>query len=160
VTTIDAHGLVAELPAGWDGEIYVRPAAVPTPGVAAPASAYGTSRPVMQMADFALPAERGDFGGGAVELMGSQNLFVSLFEHGSGSAATPLFATAGPPWPVAADAFGPNRLQRQLAGQAGAQWFFSVDARAFCLYAVLGSYLLRGVLTARLNTVLATIQIT
>lgn len=159
MTTIDAHGLIADLPAGWDGEIYVRPAAAPAPGVAAPASTYGMSRPVLQMADFALPAERGDFGGGAVELMGPQNLFVSLFEHGAGSAGTPLFATVGPPWPVPSSDFGPNRLQRQLTGQAGAQWFFSVGERAFCLYAVLGSYLLRGVLTPRLNTVLATIQI-
>ena len=39
----------------------------------------------------------------------------------------PLFASTGPPWPVAPDAFGPNRLQRPLPGQAGAQWFFTAQ---------------------------------
>jgi hypothetical protein len=161
VTALDAEGLSVELPPGWEGEIYVRP---PEPG-ATPAAAtatarrQGQARPVLQLADFALPRTRGDFGGGAVELMGPRNIFVSLFEHGPESVGTPLFAAAGTPWPVAPADFGPNRLQRPLPGQAGGQWFFHHEGRAFCLYAVLGSYALRVLLARPLNHALARINI-
>jgi hypothetical protein len=159
VTTLAAEGLSVDLPAGWEGEIYVRPPET-VAGAATPAARVpGRARPVLQLADFALPRTRGDFGGGAVELMGPRNIFVSLFEHGPESVGTPLFATSGLPWPVAAGAFGPNRLQRPLPGQAGAQWFFHHRDRAFCLYAVIGSHSLRVLLTRSLNHALASIHI-
>ena len=114
------------------------------------------THPVLQLADFALPSDRGDFGGGALDRMGPRNLFVSLFEHGPESVGTALFASSGHPWPVAAAAFGPNRLQRPLPGQAGAQWFFTATSAAFCLYAVVGSYTLRVLLPAASTTSLST----
>ena len=171
MTTIAAAGLSADLPAGWDGEIFVRDLA--DAGTAAHAGAAGPSepagskvvpfrgvaRPVLQFATFPLPVVRGDFGDGAVELMGPRDAFVALFEHGPESVGTPLFATPRPPWPVPADAFGPNRLQHPLPGQVGAQWFFSAAGRAFCLYVVLGSSTLRAVLLRHVNHVLATIRI-
>jgi hypothetical protein len=161
MSKIAGHGLSAELPRGWDGEIYVRAPVVapPSSGRTTPSN-LGSTAPVLQLADFTLPAERGDYGGGAVELMGSHNLFVSLFEHGPEAVGTALFSQPGPPWPIRHSAFGPNRLQRPLPGQAGAQWFFTDSGRAFCLYAVIGSYTLRGLLTRRLNRVLTTIAVT
>jgi hypothetical protein len=156
---LTAEGLSVDLPTGWEGEIYVRP---PEPGALATASAAaaaGQARPVLQLADFALPPTRGDFGGGAVELMGPRNIFVSLFEHGPESVDTPLFAAAGPPWPVRPSDFGPNRLQRPLPGQGGGQWFFNQNGRAFCLYVVLGSYALRVLLARPLNHTLGSIDI-
>ncbi len=175
MTRLSAHGLSAEVSGGWEGEIYLRqpeatPATTPTGpvGVWNPASAanqpnqtdQGDVYPVLQLANFALPAQRGDFGGGAVELMAAHNVFVSLFEYGPESAGTPLFGAQAPPWPVSPDTFGPNRLQRPLPGQGGAQWFFTTDQRAFCLYVVLGSYLLRRASVRSLNRVLHTIAIT
>jgi hypothetical protein len=161
VTRISAHGLSAELPAGWDGEIYVRDsAATGSRALSGPNAVVERPAPVLQLADFALPAARAHFGGGALEFMGTRNLFVSLFEHGPDAVGTPLFADKGHPWPVPASAFGPNRLQRPLPGQAGAQFFFTAHQRAFCLYVVVGSYSLRGLLTRRLNHVLTTITIT
>ncbi len=160
MTRISAHGLTAEVPSGWDGEIYVRDAAVaPAGSPGRPSAVVERPTTVLQLADFALPSERGDFGGGALDRMGPRNLFVSLFEHGPDAVGTALFASSGHPWPVPANAFGPNRLQRPLPGQAGAQWFFTAHQRAFCLYVVVGSYTLRGLLTRRLNHVLSTVTI-
>jgi hypothetical protein len=166
MTRLSAHGLSAEVGGGWDGEIYLR-----TPEVSAPTASSTPSRsnvagsttiayPVLQLANFALPSQRGDFGGGAVELMGAHNLFVSLFEYGPESVGAALFAPQGTPWPLSADPFGPNRLQRPLPGQGGAQWFFTQAGRPFCLYVVLGSYLLRRATLRPLNHVLQTITIT
>jgi hypothetical protein len=170
VTRLSAHGLSAEVTGGWDGEIYLRtPEPASPPAVAGKAANHGNAPaagtaparyPVLQLANFALPRRRGDFGGGAVEQMGAHNLFVSLFEYGSESVGTALFAAQGSPWPVAADTFGTNRLQRPLPGQGGAQWFFTEAGRPFCLYVVLGSFLLRRASVRSLNRVLATITIT
>jgi hypothetical protein len=40
--------------------------------------------------------------------------------------------------------FSPDVLQRTRAGNTGAQWFFAVSGRAFCLHAVLGSHARRA----------------
>jgi hypothetical protein len=167
---LEAHGLSAEVGGGWEGEIYLRtPEAAPSGssggaiGPSRPGQAnlpLATAYPVLQLANFSLPSHRGDFGGGAVELMGAHNIFVSLFEYGRESVGAALFATSRPPWPVAADAFGPNRLQRPLPGQGGSQWFFTLAGRPFCLYVVLGSYLLRRASVRPLNRILHTITIT
>ena len=79
---LSAHGITAELPAGWEGRITRRrrPAATsPTgasatgPTAAARAGAIGSPdevpEPVVHLANFALPEDRGDFGSGAVDLM-------------------------------------------------------------------------------------------
>jgi hypothetical protein len=175
VTRLSAHGLSAEVGGGWEGEIYLRdpePASAPTAGASSnpgnpggqlqggPPTTVSATYPVLQLANFALPAQRGDFGGGAVELMHAHHVFVSLFEYGPESAGTPLFASQALPWPVSPDAFGPNRLQRPLPGQGGAQWFFTTDQRPFCLYVVLGSYLLRRASVRALNRILHTVTVT
>jgi len=166
MTRLSAHGLSAEVRRGWDGEIYLRtPETSVATGSSAPNQANATGStmvayPVLQLANFALPSQRGDFGGGAVELMGAHNLFVSLFEYGPESVGTALFAPQGTPWPLSPDAFGPNRLQRPLPGQGGAQRFFSRAGRPFCLYVVLGSYLLRRATLRQLNHALQTVTIT
>ena len=46
-----------------------------------------------------------------------------------------------------------------VPGQAGLQAFFHVGSRAFCLYAVIGSYSLRAVLVPELNRVLSGLSI-
>jgi hypothetical protein len=155
--TIAAHGLTAELPSGWDGEIYKRPPEGFFPSLM-PGGA-GVVHPVLHMANFALPPGRGDFGGGAVEQMGGGAIFISLFEHERSAASSALFAGGRLPWPVRPDEFDPNRMQRPLAGQSGGQWFFSVNGRAFCLYVVLGSHGRRSVLVREVNRLLTTIVI-
>jgi len=152
-----AHDITVDLPPGWDGEIYQRPGEGFTPSLR-PGGA-GIVNPVMHLANFALPVPRGDFGGGAVELMGKGAVFISLFEHERAAAGTPLFASEGVPWPLRPDDFDPNRMQRPLPGQSGAQWFFRSAGRAFCLYVVLGSHARRAVLVREANRALATVTL-
>jgi hypothetical protein len=167
VSTLTAHGLGVTLPAGWDGEIFTRE---PSPAVpqSAPASANPMAGalasieeerlPVVHAANFSLPPGRGDFGGGAVELMGARNLFISLFEYGSESVGTPLFAHEGRPT-LRADDFDPQQMQRTIAGQSGKQAFFQEAGRAFCLYVALGSHHLRGLLVQPANQVVSSLVI-
>ncbi len=148
-----AEGIEVDVPQGWDGEIYWR-----SSGFSAQAGSGDDSRPVMHMANFPLPADRGDFGSGAVELMRSDDLLVVLFEYGPESVGSALFSTQGVPH-VSANDFDPNMMQRPLPGQSGAQYFFSVGGRAFCLYVALGSHLFRHELAPMVNEILGVIQI-
>jgi hypothetical protein len=145
-------GLAVDLPPGWDARIYRRAEVA-----AASLHAQGepTTHAIMHAANFALPAERGDFGSGAVELMRRDNVLIALVEYHPSSAGSPMFATPGLPRPLRADDFDPAMLQRRISGQAGVQRFFSSAGRAFALYVVLGSYADRRRLVASVNEVLA-----
>ena len=148
-----SEGIEVDVPQGWDGEIYRR-----SSGITALSGPGDQSRPVMHMANFPLPSERGDFGSGAVELMRSDNLLVVLFEYGPESAGSPLFSARGVPTVSAGD-FHANAMQRPLPGQSGAQYFFSVGGRAFCLYVALGSHLFRHELVPKVNEILGVLRI-
>ena len=103
--TLAAHGIDVALPAGWDGRISVRDDGTPVQAFSVSATPTPTptpvatlrSRPVAHFANFGLPADRGDFGSGAVELMGDQDVFVVLFEYEPDAAATALFRSEGLP---------------------------------------------------------------
>jgi hypothetical protein len=145
-----AHqGLAVVTPRGWDARIYRR---------IAPQDGEITC-PIMHAADFPLPAVRGDFGGGAVEIMGPGHVFLSLIEFDAAEATSPLF---GHPRPsrISAGEFGPDRLQRGLPGQAGAQFFFTERGRPFCLYVVIGSFEGRNALVARANGIFQAMEVT
>lgn len=160
---IEGHGLAAQAPPGWDAQIYVRDplpaeALIVAPG-GDPASSPGeVTQPIVHLANFALPADRADLGGGAVETMESGAVFIALIEHPADVLGTPLFDHPIP-WPLAADDFRPEQLQRTLAGQAGCQRFFTAKGRAFCLYIVIGSFRTRALLANVVNDALATVEI-
>jgi hypothetical protein len=116
--------------------------------------------PVVHLANFGLPETRGDFGAGAVELMGPQNLLVVLFEYGEESLGMPLFAQQGLPRVLTPELFGPNQLQRGIEGQAGYQVFFTEGDRPFCLYVVLGAQTMARRLVPQANQVLTATTIT
>jgi hypothetical protein len=141
-------GLSVGLPAGWDGGIYRRPA---LPGE--------TTHPVLHASTVPLPPSRGDFGGGAVEQLGVNDVFIALLEYDPASAGQALYrATGGVPG-VTPDLFSPVALQRLIAPQAGCQQFFTVGGRAFCLYVVIGNFANRYRLSALANSVLSGLQI-
>lgn len=142
---LDGYGVSAQLPTGWEGRVYQRA----VPGLSAGARTSATSptatgwlgdqtQPVMHLANFPLPAERGDFGSGAVELMGRDGIFLALLDFGPDCAGGALFSTPGIPRPEP-QSFDINTLQRQLPGQAGYQSFFTVAGRPMCLYVVIGA---------------------
>lgn len=152
-----AEGMEVEVPRGWDGEIYRRG---PRGGRA---QGFGDApgeieAPVMHLANFPLPPNRGDYGSGAVEVMRSDNVLIALVEFDRASAGTALFAREGLPSVKASD-FAPHQMQRTLPGQSGAQYFFHHNGRAFCLYVVLGSHARRQELVPEVNAVLSTINL-
>lgn len=143
VATMQGHGISAVLPAGFEGRIFRRPPA-----------GIEQSFTVAQFATFPLPGEVGDFGGGAVNLMGDFDIFATLFEYGPESLGTRLFARGGVPRALSTDDFLPYLLRRGLVGQAGTQWFFTEGDRPFTLYVVLGSFSRRAALVPRVNDLL------
>jgi hypothetical protein len=154
---LSGYGITSELPPGWEGRITRRPD--PTdPGAAAlgfQTAAELRTHPVAHLANFALPPDRGDFGSGAVELMGADDALVVLFEYGPESLGTALFAPVGLPTRLGPEQFSPRQLQRVIPGQAGYQTFFTAEGRPFCLYVVLGSHARAPVLVPEVNTVIA-----
>jgi len=86
VATLRAHGIEARLPNAFEGRIFIRPRV-----------ANEVPFPVAHFATFALPGQVADFGGGAVTLMGPNDVFAVLFEYGPESIGTRLFARQGMP---------------------------------------------------------------
>ncbi len=158
MTPLTSGGVSVGLPTGWEGEIFNRAPELGGRSLGGPAADTEIARNVIHLANFALPAERGDFGSGAVELMSTGAVLVILFEHGPESVDTPLFARSGVPQ-LTADEFHPQQMQRTLSGQSGRQVFFNVAGRAFCLYVVLGAHRQREVLVPLVNEVLRSLEI-
>jgi len=177
---LSGYGIDTTLPPGWEGRIMKR--AEPAPGEGAgpspqhshaAADGHGVDGsvltgvsasaertfPVVHLANFAIPDDRGDFGSGAVELMTADNLFITLFEYGPESVGQAMFAAEGLPRQLSAGDFNPKALQRTLAGQSGYQTFFTEGGRPFCLFIALGSHDNRAALAAKANTALASIVI-
>jgi hypothetical protein len=147
MATIRAHGIAAHLPSGFEGRIFVRPPAV------------GVSYPVGQFATFPIPDDIGDFGSGAVTLMGPADVFATLFEYGPESLGTALFSQQGIPASFTSEDFSPVRLRRGIPGQSGTQRFFTEAGRPFSFYAVLGSHVRRGSLVPTVNQLVSSLFI-
>ncbi len=119
----------------------------------------GVSYPVGQFATFPLPDDVGDFGSGAVNLMGPGDVFATLFEYGPESLGAALFSQQGLPAVLSPADFSPVRLRRGLPGQSGTQRFFTEAGRPFAFYAVLGSHLRRDQLVPVVNALLSSLAI-
>jgi hypothetical protein len=141
-------GLAVTPPPGWEATIYRRPASSGT-----------VTYPILHAATLALPAERGDYGSGLVELLGPGDVFVSILDFGPDAGRTPLFRTLSAVPVLTPDAYRPRQLQRTILGQAGVQRFFNAADRGLCLYSVIGSMANRVMLTARANQILGTVRV-
>jgi len=151
VTRIARSGVSVDVPPGWEGDIS---------GGGFQLLADGAREPtVLHVASFPMPAERGSFGAGAVEIMSTRDIFMTLFEYGPESVGTALFERQGLPKSVAASDFDRDALQFGIAGQTGMQHFFTENGRAFCLYIVLGSHIDRAELVPLVNSVLESLVI-
>jgi hypothetical protein len=145
---VSRFGLEAADRPGWDTRIYRRIA-----------GAGEHTHPVVHACTRPLPAERGDLGGGVIEVLGPEDVFVALVELGSELAGQGLFAPRGMPR-LAPSQFGPDRLQRVVPGRSGAQHFFTDGERAFCLFVVLGSHARRMALVPRAAQVVTGLAVT
>jgi hypothetical protein len=140
---VRAHALEVDLPVRWEARIF----------------RIEGGEPTLHAANFALPAEDGDFGAGALEAMGPEGAFLALTEFEPALAASALFAHRGVPGRVAVGDLSPMALQRRRPGQAGLQRFCNERGRAFCLYVVVGSRPSRVHLVRSVNRVLGTLLV-
>lgn len=142
---VAAHGLSASPPRGWEVRIF-RP-----PG----------SEATLHAGSFALPARDGEYGAAATTSMSADDAFVALTEFRADGRLAPGLGLFSAPQPraLAPDAFSPHALQHARPGQLGLQVFFSAHARAFCLYAVLGSRQTRTRRLTELNVLLRSVRI-
>ena len=155
-SSLESGGVRVTVPRGWEGRARAGGADGSTS-----AQAAGTSDEsvLLHVGSFPLPATMGDYGSGAVERMGADDVLLCLLEHDASDTANALFRRRGVPQ-VRVQDFGANNLQRVVPGMSGAQWFFSVGDRAFCLYGVLGSHRSRAALAPRFAAVVDTLEIT
>ena len=166
------HGISVEVPVGWSAALVRRPAppdlssGLDHRDALAPQRAAPDPRdlltertlPVVHVSTRPLPPGVGDFGSGAVEELGPEDVFVALVEYGSDLADTGLFAAQGVPR-LAPSQFGTNRLPREVVGRSASQHFFSEGGRAFCLFTVLGSHSRRMGTVPRAAAVAASLRI-
>lgn len=148
---IEAPGIRIDLPTGWEADI----------DGGAGETIDGTETvltPRVHVANFPLPAVRGDFGSGAVEQMIAGDALVCLLEESSDAVGSRLHELEGLPTLTAAD-FSPDAMQRPLPGQSGTQKFFHSADRAFVLYVVMGSHTSRQTVVEDVNQVLDGITI-
>lgn len=143
MTKLSQSGVDVDLQQGWEARFRSRPATAQgnqdwrtIPDFA------GHNYTVLHVANFAVPSGAGDFGDGAVDIMGSKDVLITLCEYGPESLGTALFAAQGFPT-LTIDDFGTTTMQHHIEGQGGCQKFFTINGRAFCLYVVLGSYVRR-----------------
>ena len=125
---LSRYGLNLDVPAGWEARIYRR----------APQEPGELSYPVLHLGTVPLPAVRGDYGGGVIEHLGSEDVFISMLEFGAAVADDGLFDHQGIP-ALRPSQFGTGRLPHVQADVSAVQHFFSDAGRAFCLYVVVGS---------------------
>jgi hypothetical protein len=144
VRSLAAGGIVVPVPAGWEAR-----ASIPTGGAGRQPDG-SVEYPCVHLATFALPPSRAPFGSSVVADMTVDDAFVALLEFAPSSARTPLFASPAPRRLRSFD-LSSAQLQRTIAGQFGAQRFFTVADRALCWYVVLGG-------TGALRTVLADVN--
>ncbi len=128
---LDVNGLVVPVPPGWEA----RGSAAADGGGRQPDGSV--EYPYVHLANFALPSGRAPYGSGVVGSMGIGDVFVALLEFAPASASTALFARRAPRRLRASDVSG-AQLQRTIAGQLGAQRFFTLAGRALCCYVVFG----------------------
>jgi hypothetical protein len=146
VTVLEAHGLRVELPRGWSGRVFRRPAGGAT----------------LHAGSFQLPLEDGEFGDRSTRAMPHGASFLALTEYRPGAGLEPgkgLFASGRIPRALDPTAFSPTGLAHPRPGQAGMQRFFTAAGRPFCLYAVVSPARRRPAqLVGELSAVLATLR--
>jgi hypothetical protein len=155
----DDYGIKAAPPRGWQVAVTRRPGAEPLESSARSMTLQDVTRPVLHACTRTMPAARGDFGTGVVDLLGPDDIFVALVDYGPEVADQGLFERQGMPR-LAPSQFAPNRLQRPLPGMSAAQHFFSSGGRAFCLFTVLGSHARRMASVPRAAQLIKTVHIT
>ena len=157
---LDSHGFRVELPEPWEGAVVVGAVDAATRQRAAERGIVVAELPAVHLATFGLPARRGDFGSGAVELMTAEDVFVAVVEYGPENLGTALFQAGGLPRRLQPSWFRTDALQRWIPGQAGYQAFCTEGGRPLSLYVVLGGTGRASRLVREAERVLAGLEVT
>jgi hypothetical protein len=122
MSTVNAFGISAEIPDGWEARIF----------------SHVDGEPTLHAASFPLPARDGEFGTRTTQRMPHGGLFVCLTEYRTGEGIDLHHGLFANPTPRSLDPanFSTRTLLQARAGQSGMQRFFSISGRAFCLYIV------------------------
>lgn len=126
---LERNGVRMEVPPGWEGRM----------GQLSASGEGESTFQVIHASTVPLSGPRADYGGGVVERLGSNDVFIALLEFGPEEAGTALFKDVDELPTLEVSMFHRNQLQRRIRGQAGVQHFFTLKGRPFCLYVVLGS---------------------
>lgn len=156
---IDAQGFGIDLPSPWEGAVQQSQV---SDGVQRRAAFQGLlvhTPPVLHLSSTRLPPARGDFGSGAVDVLGVDDRFIAIVEYGADSVGTALFDTGPLPRVLDHRRFTPNGLQRAIPGQSGYQHFCTEGGRALCLYVVLGAHHQARRHTRSVNDILDRVEI-
>ena len=146
---IEREGVRLEIPRGWEGRIARQED-----------GGDGRAFNVLHASTVPLSGQRADYGGGVVETLGPDDVFVALIEFGPEEANTALFKEVDRIPTLKPPMFHRNQLQRRIRGQAGVQHFFTLAGRPFCLYVVLGSIARVGSLVAKANELIDGMAVT
>ena len=87
---LTSPGVVLRLPSNWEAEIDAGSGE-------AEAGSVSLATPRVHIGNFPLPLERGDFGSGAVERMGTGDVLICLLEETPSVIGTRLFKDEGMP---------------------------------------------------------------
>lgn len=109
-------------------------------------------RPVAHFSTVALSPDISDFGGGPVTRLGTNDVFVVLFEYRPESIGRRLFAPSACPAVSSPNTSGRTPCAGASGAQSGTQWFFTENGRPFTLYAVLDSHARRHSLIVPVNS--------
>lgn len=154
--------MAAQAPPGWDVRVRRRKqiaAGARHPSTGARVDGAGdVTRPILHAASRPLPSGLADFGGELIDVLGPDDAFVALIDHGPEVAGSGLFATQGRPR-IAPSQFAPNRLARYVPGRSAGQWFFSEGGHGFCLYAVTGAHSRRMITVPTIARVVGSIRV-
>ncbi len=151
MTEVRASGMAIDLRPGWEADIR----SSQTAGFGQDGEESPT---IMHVANFQLPADRGDYGGILLTRMGPIDVFVSLIDFGPLSEDQQLFAHEGIPLPLTADDFDPDTITRAIPNRSAAQLFFQAEGRGFSLYIVVGSHRDRVDMIPAINEALSSIR--
>jgi hypothetical protein len=159
-TLLTGQALSVVLPDGWDGRIYLNDYDL---------TDVDFPNPVMHISTFSLPLRDGvgDYGMGAIELMGPTDAFIALVEFNQNLATEALFqVNTGMPRPIDSEVLAGHQMQAPISGFGGVQFFFNEPnpttgqlGRAFSLYVVVGDITQAAATALRFNPVLATVVI-
>jgi len=147
VTALEAHGIAVELPRGWSGRLFKRPAGGPT----------------LHAGDFQLALDDGEFGDQSTAAMPPGATFLAMTEYRPGTGLEPgkgLFSSRRIPTALDPTSFSARGMAHPRPDQVGRQEFFTAAGRPFCLYVVVsGARVERRRQLATLDIVLRSLRI-